>query len=148
MNSTPEHRINSSMIAPCGINCALCMAHLRGKNHCPGCLASDTNKPNYCISCQIKNCKELNLRTRKKYCITCSQYPCPRLKRLHKRYSTKYGVDIYQNLEAIRSDGIRCFIKKEREKWRCPACGGVLCMHRDTCRFCGSPKSKRSIKKR
>ena len=46
--------IKSSLIAPCGMNCALCMARLiREKNQCPGCRGDDNDKPKYCVQCVI-----------------------------------------------------------------------------------------------
>ena len=32
------------LIAPCGMNCNICMAYLREKNKCPGCREIDINK--------------------------------------------------------------------------------------------------------
>ena len=37
-------RISVVMIAPCGINCGFCMAHLRDKNKCPGCNSDGPGK--------------------------------------------------------------------------------------------------------
>lgn len=34
-----------SLIAPCGMNCSICMAYLREKNKCPGCRGNDIDKP-------------------------------------------------------------------------------------------------------
>ncbi len=36
-----ESQNNFSIIAPCGMNCSICMAYLRGKNKCPGCRGID-----------------------------------------------------------------------------------------------------------
>ncbi len=30
-----------SLIAPCGMNCGICLAYLRTKNVCPGCRVND-----------------------------------------------------------------------------------------------------------
>ncbi|MFZ3074083.1 MAG: hypothetical protein WA093_03070 [Minisyncoccales bacterium] len=45
--------MKSNLIAPCGMNCALCMAYLREKNHCPGCGGEAIGA---CQKCTIKNC--------------------------------------------------------------------------------------------
>ena len=54
----PE-RIEAVMLAPYGVNCALCYRHVterkRGKP-CGGCLAGDEGKTEYCRNCQIKFC--------------------------------------------------------------------------------------------
>ena len=52
--------MKSSLIAPCGMNCGICMAYLREKKKCPGCRVADTNKAITVIRCKIKNCHELN----------------------------------------------------------------------------------------
>ena len=48
-----------SLIAPCGMNCGICMAYLREKNKCPGCRGDDTNKPVTRVGCKIKNCEAI-----------------------------------------------------------------------------------------
>jgi hypothetical protein len=58
---------------------------------------------------------------------TCTAYPCKRLQALDKRYQTKYGVSLIENLECIMSRGIRKFIAGEKKKW----CKGdkIFCIH-------------------
>ena len=80
--------ISSSLIAPCGMNCGICMAYLREKNKCPGCNGSNEDKPVYCVKCRIKNC-EIIKNNRSGFCFECEKYPCSRLKQLDKRYKTK-----------------------------------------------------------
>ncbi len=45
--------MKSSLITPCGMNCALCLGYLREKNRCNGCNNSNIR---YCVNCRIKNC--------------------------------------------------------------------------------------------
>lgn len=132
-------RITPKMIAPCGMNCALCIAYLRAKNPCAGCHGDDTHTPKHCTTCRIKRC-DLRADSPSGYCFECETYPCTRLKRLDKRYRTKYGMSMIDNLEHIRSVGIQNFIRQEQQHWTCPECGGVLCVHRDACLFCGRKK--------
>ena len=47
----------TSLIAPCGMNCGICMAYLREQKKCPGCHGSNKDKPVYCVKCRIKNCE-------------------------------------------------------------------------------------------
>lgn len=133
--------IKSGMIAPCGMNCSLCLAYLREKNRCFGCNGDDKDKPYYCVRCKIKNC-EIIVSSRQKYCFKCKKFPCTRLKQLDKRYRSKYSMSMIENLENIRESGIRQFIKAERKKWTCPGCGGIICVHRENCVFCGEGKKK------
>ncbi len=108
--------MNSKLIAPCGMNCALCLGYLREKNKCPGC-RSDKDTPNYCTRCIIKNCKIIK-ENNWKYCSPkCKKYPCVRLKKLDKRYKTKYCMSMINNLNDIEKNGIRSFLKQEEKRW-------------------------------
>lgn len=113
--------IKASLIAPCGMNCALCIAYIREKNQCPGCRTSGKD---FHAKCIIKNCK-MGLR----FCSSrCKLYPCKRLKSLDKRYRTRYGMSMIENLENIKKNGTRKFIKQEKKKWM--KTGKVFCVHR------------------
>jgi hypothetical protein len=131
-----------SLIAPCGMNCLLCLGYQREKNHCPGCLAPDRNKQRACGRCRIKLCPER--APGKRFCYSCRKFPCPRLKHLDKRYRTQYGMSMLENLQAIKESGIRNFLKSEKDKWTCPGCGSLLCVHRPVCQSCGG-RNKRYI---
>ena len=72
-----------------------------------------------------------------RYCFECSRFPCERLRHLDKRYRTKYGMSMLENLESIRKVGVRDFVKNQRTKWTCPHCGEILCVHRPQCLSCG-----------
>jgi hypothetical protein len=124
------------MIAACGMNCGLCIGHLRTKNPCGGCFKiDDPNKPNACRSCKIVNCPELK-KSQTGFCFECDKYPCLRLKNLDKRYRTKYGMSMLENLASIKEIGLEEFIKSEEKRWACPNCGAGLCVHRDFCLEC------------
>jgi hypothetical protein len=140
INIKKPNSIKSNMIAPCGMNCALCSAFHREKNHCPGCLLEDVTKSKYCIECIIKNCDQLDLAGRKKYCYTCKEFPCKRIKQMDKRYSTKYGMSVIENLEYIKEKGIRKFVQNERHRWTCQHCGGLIVVHKENCLYCNQPK--------
>ncbi|MBN2747249.1 MAG: hypothetical protein JXR34_11035 [Bacteroidales bacterium] len=74
-----------------------------------------------------------------KFCSDeCEKYPCKRLKNLDKRYRTKYGMSMLDNLENIKSLGIEKFVELEQERWRCSNCGELLCVHRTSCLKCGT----------
>ena len=66
------------LVAPCGMNCALCQAY-QGKG-----LACHA-----CQNCSIQKCEN-----KKTFCFECTRYPCKRLKALDKRYRTKYHMSI------------------------------------------------------
>ena len=114
--------MNKSLIAPCGINCGICLHHLRAENKCPGCFAG--RKVNgRCIKCGIKLCRE---RTGD-YCFECQTFPCERLKRLDKRYREKHQMSEIENLEYIKNHGIEKFLESEEKKWISEK--GTLCVH-------------------
>jgi hypothetical protein len=77
-----------------------------------------------------------------KYCYECPDFPCPRLKRLDKRYRTFYRMSMIENLEYIRANGIKKLLEREEAKWRCPECGGVICCHNGICFSCGLERLK------
>lgn len=129
------------MIAPCGMNCALCIGHLRDKNRCPGCNhREEAAKAGACRRCSIKFCEAQSHPNR--FCFHCAKYPCRRLRQLDQRYRTRYGMSMLGNLEFIRSCGIREFVAREKVRWACPACGQTSCVHRDHCLHCGAPRPK------
>jgi hypothetical protein len=136
IRSTETNNIRTTLIAPCGMNCRLCIAHTRAKNACPGCRGDDSNKPKTRVSCRIKTCDKIR-QGKARYCFRCDTFPCDRLDHLDERYRTKYGMSMIDNLVHIKKSGIRYFIRSEKEKWTCPTCGQLLCVHKPQCLFCG-----------
>ncbi|MGD0036050.1 MAG: DUF3795 domain-containing protein [Bacteroidota bacterium] len=128
-----------SLIAPCGMNCGICMVYLREKNKCPGCRAANINKPITRVRCKIKTCKIFQ-KGKAKYCFECGDFPCNNLKHLDKRYRTKYEMSMIENLGNIKNFGIRKFLKNEDVRWTCSQCGGTICVHKKYCIDCGKNK--------
>jgi hypothetical protein len=122
----------SELIAPCGMNCGVCMAYLREKNKCPGCRAPDDGKPVSVTRCKIKTCGRSGL----KFCYGCGDFPCERVKHIDKRYRTRYNMSMIENLESIRSLGLRKFLANEKVRWTCSKCGGTVCVHKGYCISC------------
>lgn len=127
--------ISNSLIAPCGMDCGICLAFLREKNTCRGCREVSERKPEYCKRCIIINCEALS-STESGFCYDCDKYPCRRLKQLDKRYRTKYKMSMIDNLESIRHNGLESFVAEENKRWTCPVCGKILCVHRAYCIHC------------
>jgi hypothetical protein len=128
--------IKPAMIAPCGMNCAVCIGYLREKKPCAGCNGDNDHKPRHCSLCRIKTCDAIGA-SRTKFCFSCEKFPCARLKQLDKRYRTKYRMSMVENLENIRAFGIREFVRREKRRWTCRKCGGIVCVHREDCLYCG-----------
>ena len=128
-------RIPNDLMAPCGMNCGICMAYLRYKNTCPGCRNLRGDEKISCVRCQMKNC-EFFKDGKKKFCFECDKYPCDRVKHIDKRYRTKYGMSMVENLNKIKKIGIIEFMKIENNRWICPKCGHQICVHNKKCYFC------------
>ncbi len=138
--------MESTLIAPCGMNCALCSSYLSMKND----LKKQGIMRSYCVGCRPrgKNCAfmkkscDLLANGLVQYCFECEEFPCRRLKALDKRYRTNYQMSMIENQEYIRDNGMEAFLEKEAKKWRCPECGGVICCHNGICYSCGLEKLK------
>jgi hypothetical protein len=128
--------MEEKLIAPCGMNCGICLAYLREKKHCPGCHSEEVDKLPHGIRCIIRNCEAVKA-SKSGFCFECKEYPCRRLRQLDKRYRTRYAMSMLENLESIRKIGLPAFVEKERQRWRCPKCGGIICVHRGYCYDCG-----------
>jgi hypothetical protein len=115
--------MNRNLIAPCGMNCGVCRGYLRERNRCHGCRDTEKNMPKACFLCRIRTCTE----RKGKYCFDCAKFPCDILKRMDKRYRTKYGMSEIENLEFIRDKGINNFVKNERKRWQ--SSKGHFCVH-------------------
>jgi hypothetical protein len=122
----------TQLIAPCGMNCEICMAYLRPKNRCKGCRAIDDNIPITRLRCKIKNCGFYD-DGKKKYCFECKNFPCMHIKNLDKRYRTRYSISMIENLQNIKKSGIRKLVKSEEKRWACPESGAPICVHNRKC---------------
>ena len=129
--------MKAELIAPCGMNCRLCMAYQRIKKHCPGCRGDDAVKSVSCLRCIIKNCSVVQ-SNQSGFCYECDKFPCLRLRQLDKRYRTKYRMSMLENLELIKANGLDQFLEQQDDRWKCPNCGGLLCVHRLPCPVCKS----------
>ncbi len=124
------------LLAPCGMNCLHCYAHLRAKNVCPGCRMEVENKPRHCQTCAIKQCAGEHAVT---YCVDCPQFPCARIKRMDKRYRERYHISLIANARRLRADGAAAYLQAEKQRWTCAQCGGVISVHHRVCSACAAP---------
>jgi hypothetical protein len=98
-------------------------------------------KPVTRLACKIKKC-EFFQKTNSGFCSQCKKFPCARLKQLDKRYRTKYGMSMIENLENIRKLGIRKFLQNKKERWACSERGGTICVHKGFCCSCAKSNHK------
>ena len=115
--------ITESLIAPCGMNCALCKAHLRANNSCPGCNYIKQSKYKTIMYCRLRLCS----KRKSGFCYDCAEFPCARLKHLDERYRKRYGMSEVENLQYIRDYGMEKFLARERKKWLNEK--GIFCVH-------------------
>lgn len=135
-----EYVMNKSdLIAACGMNCGICLAHLREKNRCGGCRINPAVNFKSIDRCIIRNCNYLK-ETTSGFCYECEKYPCQRLKQLDKRYRTRYGMSMIDNLNSIKSHGLEWFAESEDIRWTCKKCGATICVHRENCLKCGKQR--------
>ena len=82
-----------------------------------------------------KKCEKL-AKGQLQYCFECSDFPCEVLSTLDSRYREKYGFSLVENLRYIQEYGVEEFLKLEKERWKCPVCGGIICVHDKKCYHC------------
>jgi hypothetical protein len=114
--------MDKKLIAPCGMNCGVCLHYLRANNKCPGCF-SGRKVNGRCIKCGIKLCKNRH----GEYCFDCDNFACERLKRLDKRYKERYKMSEIENLKTIKEKGIKSFLIQEEKRW--VDSNGTFCVH-------------------
>ena len=130
--------ISVELIAPCGMNCAICSRHLSYVNNL---------KRSQCVGCRRRNerctylfekCMGINhtARGNAAFCFECNQYPCKQIDRIDDRYRNNYGMSMKDNLEYIKKMGIGNFITEQYKKYRCSKCGGLISIHNRKCFKC------------
>jgi hypothetical protein len=114
--------MDPTLIAACGMNCNVCLGHLREKNRCPGCTKFPLTKKTR-LNCKLRICTQRSGR----FCFSCEEFPCQRLKSLDKRYRTRFAMSEIENLENIRDNGLENFMKSQEKKYIHGNC--VFCVH-------------------
>jgi hypothetical protein len=133
--------MEEDLIAPCGMNCAICSGYLALVNN----VKEKGIRMPYCAGCRprgkacafLKKHCHLLLSGEVKYCFQCRQFPCLRLSQLDGRYRSRFRMSMIENLESIKKNGVAEFLKAEDEKWECPECSGVISCHNGICFSCG-----------
>ena len=132
---------DTDLVSRCGLYCGTCRAYLLEKKN----LFEEKGYKAGCNGCKIrnKNCAFLKKQCaplRKgeyEYCSECDEMPCANLKKLDTRYKKGYGVSLIENLKRIREIGDEKWIKEQIELYKCPECGGEICIHDEECFDCG-----------
>ena len=130
--------LEARMIAPCGVNCLACSAHLDRKKPCPGCRSLSENiTRKSCRNCAQKQCA---FEQGYQWCFECSRFPCARIKSLDQRYREKYNINLIQNGLEVK----RCmddFLQSQKDFFTCKSCGGIIDQHLKRCSECGNHRA-------
>jgi hypothetical protein len=129
--------VKPELIAPCGMNCGICIAYygyrLDGDKRAKPCIGCRPSRKNCAFI--MKRCKYLPTKAVES-CFECRDFPCENLRKLDERYRTKFRMSMIENLEFIKRNGIEQFLKRQKEKYTCPECGGIICVHDGKCYSC------------
>ncbi|NVM00767.1 MAG: DUF3795 domain-containing protein [Candidatus Helarchaeota archaeon] len=134
-----------NLAAPCGMYCGTCRQYLVLKKN----LLKERGFKRGCEGCRIrnKNCvflRKFCAKIRKKeidFCFECEEFPCENRKKIDDIYSERYNYSFVDNLYRIKEIGVKKWLKEQENKWKCPECGGNLCIHDNECYDCGKPIS-------
>jgi hypothetical protein len=134
------------LIAPCGMNCAVCSRYLAFRND----LKSKKINHSYCTGCRLQNmiCScikkkcDLIFNGTIRFCFECDDFPCKSINHLDVRYKKHYRMSEIENLKFIKEYGVNKFIKQQVKKWKCEKCGELICCHNGICYNCEADKLK------
>lgn len=138
--------MNINLLAPCGLYCGSCRQYLarsegileqKGLKHgCEGCRIRDKNCTFVKKDCPPLRKKEID------FCYECSNFPCDNLIKLSEIYVTRYNVSLIENLKRLKKVGIDKWLEEQIEYFKCPKCGGKMCIHDSECFNCGYIEKK------
>jgi hypothetical protein len=128
------------LIAPCGMNCAICSRYLTyvnnlGRSKCTGCRPGNKKCSYLFEKCSGMNA-DLEGNETARFCFDCDQYPCKEIDRMDDRYRSKYHMSVKDNLLSINKIGIVRFTEEQNEKYSCPRCAGFVSIHNGKCFEC------------
>jgi len=123
--------------APCGVFCGACPSY---EKSCLGCGSSErTQRRKSKWQCKIRKCcfEDKNLN----FCIDCHEFPCNLIEKLKNSHPCdvrfKYRHEIYDNIERIKEIGVENWVKKQKNRFKCPKCNGRVLWYKYKCNECG-----------
>ena len=132
-----NNKIDPTLIAPCGMNCAICVSFFgytisgrKRKLKCVGCRTRNKN-----CAFIIKRCDKLS-NNEITFCFECNDFPCENLKKLDKRYRERFDMSMIENQKFIKNNGMENFLEQQEKKYKCPDCGGLINVHTKKCYNC------------
>lgn len=131
--------LDKLLIAPCGINCAVCSFYLayshnlprkKGRPRCAGCRR--TNR--FCAVLK-KNCPKV-ANGEVEFCYECESFPCHGIDLLERRYGTLWNYSVIENLALIKEQGAGALLLRDRRRFQCGKCGDTKSVHNGKCYHC------------
>ena len=58
------------------------------------------------------------------------------IKNLEKSYNKRYQASLMENSNTVRQHGLEIFMEKQKEKYTCSKCGGIISIHDRECSEC------------
>jgi hypothetical protein len=130
-----------NLVGPCGFYCGTCRQYLarekgllkqkKLKHGCKGCRIQDKNCTWIKRDCALVRKKQIT------FCHECKEFPCANLTKLDQRHIRDDNLSLIDNLLQIKKIGAEQWIKEQEELWKCPRCGGNLCVIDRECYDCG-----------
>ena len=149
----PPGASSLELAAVCGLYCGACswfiatteeperlrrlareMHFSEEKSRCYGC-RSGKRLP-YCEQCKISACAT---ERRINFCSECEEYPCNELKQFQS--AMPHRIELWSNLERIKSVGHRQWLKEISEHYSCQRCQSINSTYDPKCRKCGQEPS-------
>lgn len=125
-------------LAPCGIFCPACPSYNKSCLGCPSEDKKQNRKSKW--SCKIRKCCYEGMKV--DYCGYCKSFPCgiidKKLIKSHKGDTKfKYRHEIPENMKKLKQLGVEEYIKRKKQEYSCPDCGGIFYFYYNICSQCG-----------
>ncbi|PKN51856.1 MAG: hypothetical protein CVU55_10445 [Deltaproteobacteria bacterium HGW-Deltaproteobacteria-13] len=104
------------------------------ESKCYGCRSD--KRLSYCENCEMFACAA---QRGIDFCSECAEYPCDTLKQFQS--AMPHRIELWDNLERIKSVGYQQWLREIRENYACPRCGTVNSTYDLKCRKCGEKPS-------
>ncbi len=155
----PSDELNIQYAAVCGLYCRACswfiatteeperlkrlateLNYSEEEGKCYGC-RSGKRLP-YCKSCKMFDCAA---RRGINFCSECEEYPCAELKQFQS--AMPHRIELWKNLERIKSHGYKKWLSEVIERYICPQCETINSTYDQHCRKCGNEPSCQYVAK-
>jgi hypothetical protein len=132
--------LSEELVSPCGMNCGRCSGYLALQHD----VKNKGIRMPYCIGCRPrdkqcaflkKRCKRL-LQKKVDFCFECPEYPCRNLQHIDERYRTFFHLSPLENLNFIKTHGVKKFLQRDYTQWKCSTCNEMICCHNGLCFQC------------